>query len=595
MKRLLIVMAMICVASISYSQTTSCQGPLSVTIVGSTEGTPLDGEGVATDSQCNNGSGPLTGSIDLTITGGSLPYEFDWDNGQTTEDLSGLGTGTYAVTVTDANGCLMEFSFDISEPDPILVTGVETDLDCNSLSGDPTGAINLTVTGGTGAYTFAWSNGETTQDLTGLAAGPYDVVVTDENGCTAEASFELDEPSAVEISANLGPLSCNSTNGAADASIELTVNGGTGPYTYSWNNGESTSTITNLAAGTYVVVVTDSNNCTATDTWTIDDVDPIEVTASAVDPLCHELSGTPNGSIEIQVVGGTAPYTYAWSNGETTQNITGLGAGTYTLDITDDNGCNFQAMYTLSQPDELVASGDVVEPGCNAASGAPTGAINLTVTGGTGVYTYAWSNGESTQNIDELAEGTYTVVVTDANGCTDEQVFTLTEPDAVTCSLDSPVIGACGENILCNGGTGTLNVTAQGGTVGSGYEYSLDGVNFQSEPTFTVAAGTHTVTVRDANGCTSTCDYTLTEPEAIIAGTCVQDDQCQVDQGEIQVEAAGGCAPYTVTWTASNGATLNETSQTINTSGGTVTFTGATGGETYTFTLTDANGCVIGG
>ena len=435
MKRLIIVMAMACIASFTYSQ--SCVGPLSVTIEGSTEGTPLTGTGTETDSECNNGSGPLSGSITLDIEGGSLPYQFAWDNGATTQDLTELGAGTYAVTVTDDQGCSMEFSFEIEEPDPVEVSGIETELACNSLSGAPDGAIDLTVTGGTGAYTYAWSNGASTQDVSNLTAG------------------------------------------------------------------------------------------------------------------------------------------------------------TYTIDISDANGCLFQATYTLSQPDAVVASGDITEPGCNAASGAPTGAIDLSVIGGTGAYNFAWSNGATTEDVTGLAEGTYTVVVTDANGCTDEQTFTLTEPDAVTCSLDSPAPGACGENILCNGGTGTINVTAQGGT--PGYEYSLDGVNFQSDATFTVPAGTHTVTVRDSNGCTSTCDITLTEPDAIIAGTCVQNDECQVDAGEIQVQASGGCAPYVITWTGSNGATLDQPSLTIDNAGGTVTFTGATGGETYTFTLTDANGCIIGG
>jgi hypothetical protein len=594
MKRLIIVLAMACLATtVTYSQ--SCVGPLSVTIEGSTAGTPLDGSGVETDSECNNGSGPLSGSIDLTVTGGSLPYLFSWDNGATTEDLSALGAGTYDVTVTDDQGCTMAFSFEIEEPDPVAVTGVETDLECNSLSGAPTGAINLSVTGGTGAYSYLWSNGATTEDISGLAAGTYDVVVTDANGCTDGATFTLDEPTAVEIVANPGPLSCNSANGSADATIDLTISGGTAPYTYNWSNGETTEDIAGLAAGTYDVTVTDANDCTAEGSWTIDDVDPIEVLASATDLSCNALSGAPDGDIDITVSGGTAPYTFSWSNGANTEDITGLTAGTYTIDIQDANGCQFQATYTLSQPAAVAASGEITEPGCAAVSGLPTGAIDLSVVGGTGAYTYLWSNGATTQDLADLAEGTYTVVVTDANDCTDTQTFTLTEPDAVTCSLDSPILGTCGDNILCNGGTGTINVTAAGGTPGAGYQYSLDGGAFQSSATFTTTAGTHTVTVQDANGCTSTCDITLTEPDAIIAGTCVENDECQVNAGEIQVQADGGCAPYTITWTASNGATLDQASQTINTAGGTVTFTGATGGETYTFTLTDANGCIIGG
>lgn len=591
MKRLIIVMAMACIAQFSYSQT--CSGPLSVTIQGSSTAIPLDGSGIATDSECNDASGALSGTIDLTISGGSPNYVFSWAHGATTEDLSGLGAGTYAVTVTDDEGCSMDFSFEINEPDPVDVSGTPTDLACNAADGDPTGAIDLVVSGGTPPYTYAWSNGATTQDLTGLAAGTYDVVVTDANSCTNGASFTLDQPQAMDLTADLGDLSCNSANGSADASIDLTVQYGTPPYTYVWSNGETTQDLSNLPAGTYDVVVTDANNCTAEGSWTIDDIDPIEVLAQVEDLSCNALSGDPDGTITLDVQGGTPPYTYAWSNGAETKDIDALVAGTYTIDIVDANGCQYQATYTLSQPQAVAASGEITEPGCNGASGDLTGAIDLSVVGGTGVYTYAWSNGETTQDISGLGGGTYTVVVTDVNDCTDEQSFTLTEPDAVTCSLESPELGTCGTNILCNGGTGTINVTAAGGT--PGYEYSLDGTNFQTSSSFTVAAGTHTVTVRDDNGCISTCDITLTEPDAMAGGTCVQNDECQVDAGEIQVQAEGGCAPYDVTWTGSNGATLDQATLEIGASGGTVTFTGATGGETYTFTITDANGCVIGG
>jgi len=237
---------------------------------------------------------------------------------------------------------------------------------------------------------------------------------------------------------------------------------------------------------------------------------------------------------------------------------------------------------------------------CNAASGDPSGEIDITASGGQGLaegdYTYAWStvdgSGLIVGDADQtgLSAGTYEVEVTDSNGCKTVGTWVVGEPDAVECVLDSPVVGVGGTNILCEGETGTFTVTPTGGL--APYTYSIDGgLTTQTDPTFTVTAGSYTVTVYDANGCESTCDIELTEPPALIAGTCVIEDECQLNQGEIEVAAEGGVGPYTVTWTSPTGGTLNETTQDITTSGGSVVFTGAQGGETYIFTVTDANGC----
>ncbi len=613
MKRIVFVLAGLCLAYFAQSQ--SCEGPLSVTIEGSSEGTTLDASGVETDSECNDASGALSGAIDLTVSGGTPNYTYNWTGPggftASTEDLSDLGAGTYDVTITDAQNCEMILSFEIEEPDPVDISGLTTDLDCHSLSGSPTGAIDVTATGGTPGYSYSWSgpNGftSTDEDISDLAAGTYTVTVTDSNNCTNEATFDLTEPAAVEISAVETSLDCNSANGAADGEINITVNGGTSPYTFAWTTSTGGLGLvadaedqTGLTAGTYTVVVTDANNCTSEATYTLSEPDPIDVLASVENLSCHENSGPADGEITLQVQGGTPTYTYAWTgpNGFTasTADISGLEAGTYSLTITDSNNCTFTADYDLTQPEEILVDGTITEPSCNVASGALTGAIDITASGGTGSYTYSWDDeaSSSTEDLANLGSGSFTVVVTDQNGCTGTATFVLTEPEAVTCSLDSPTDGACGTNILCNGGTADITVSAEGGS--GVYEYSIDGGStWQSSNVFNMPAGTHTVTVRDENNCESTCDITLTEPEGLVAGTCVEDDECQVDAGEIQVQAEGGCAPYTVTWTATNGATLDQATQTIAADGGSVTFTGATGNETYTFTVVDANGCQIGG
>ena len=588
--------------------------------------------GITVDPSCNVLSGVQDGTIDITATGGTPGYTYNWSGpgvATTSEDQTGLGAGDYDVTVTDANGCEVTESFTLSEPTEVVVAGGTVDLDCNAGSGSPTGAIDITASGGQGTgpgdYTYAWTASPgtgivaTDEDQTGLSAGTYTVVVTDANGCTGENTFTLTEPTAVEVTAVTGDLTCNAANGPADGTIDVMPSGGQGladsDYTYNWvasNGGAGLDATagdqTNLTAGTYSVTVTDSNGCTAEDSWTLTEPPIISILASTTDLECNDASGSPNGEIQITVSGGTPGYTYSWTGSgvgidPTAEDQTGLTAGTYTVVVTDSNGCTQQDQYTLTEPDAVEVSGVQTDLACNAASGAPDGAIDITATGGQGInegdYTYAWTATAGGTGIDVtaadqtgLSAGTYTVVVTDANGCTDTETWTLGEPDAVECVLDSPTVGVGGTNILCAGDTGTINVTPSGGT--APYIYSIDGgATTQTEPTFEVTAGTHTVTVIDANGCESTCDITLTEPDPMIAGTCVLEDECQLNAGEIEVSAEGGVGPYTVTWNSPTGGTLDQPSGTIATSGGSFTFTGAQGGETYTFEVTDANGCQL--
>ncbi len=541
-------------ATINFAQLT-CPGDLTVVVEGSGTDLALALSVDVTEPECNTLSTPtLSGSIDLTVTGGTEDYSYDWQfNGtdfSTDEDLFELGTGTYSVTVTDAVGCEMTGSWDILEPLPVTVSGTTEDLSCNSASGDPDGIINITPGGGQGApFTYSWEALDgglgldvTAQNQTGLTAGMYQVTVSDVNLCTAVALFDLTQPDAINAIAN------------------------------------------------------------------------------AIDPICNELSTpTPMGSITLEVVGGDEDYSYNWEttdgsgliNGDEDQ--TGLTAGTYFLTITDGNNCTLEVDYTLSEPAIVTVVGTPQDPGCNAASGAADGSITSVIAGGgigtnPGDYTYTWTttggSGLVAGQADQtgLSEGVYTIVVTDGNGCTATETWELFEPDAVSCSLDSPILGD-GTNVACFNDTGIITVTPLGGT--PDYEYQIDGTDYlgnavsigpQTGNTFEVLAGVYTVTTFDDNGCSSTCDYTLTQPDELIAGTCTTDDECQVDAGEIEVEVAGGVGPYTVTWTTTTaGATLDQASQVVNASGGSVIFTGAQGGATYIFTVEDENGCIIGG
>jgi len=348
-----------------------------------TEPDAVEVTGITVDPSCNVLSGVQDGTIDITATGGTPGYTYLWDGpfgatGSTSEDLTDLGAGTYNVTITDANDCEVIASFTLSEPTEVVVSGGTVDLDCNSGSGAPTGAIDITASGGQGLvagdYTYAWTGtgvAASDEDQTGLSAGTYTVVVTDANGCSDSAEFTLTEPTAVEVTAVTSDLTCNAANGPADGTIDVMPSGGQGledsDYTYNWVASAGGAGLdatsgdqTDLTAGTYSVTVTDSNGCTAEGSWTLIEPSIISILASTTDLECNDASGSPDGEIQITVSGGTGGYTYAWTGtgvNPTSEDQTGLTAGTYSLIVTDANGCTQQDEYTLTEPDAVEVSG----------------------------------------------------------------------------------------------------------------------------------------------------------------------------------------------------------------------------------------------
>ncbi len=232
------------------------------------------------------------------------------------------------------------------------------------------GSIDLSVSGGTTPYGYSWSNGATTEDISGLSAGTYTVTVTDFNGCTTTASATVTEPDPLTATAVATPETCNEDD---DGSIDLSVSGGTTPYGYSWSNGATTEDISGLSAGTYTVTVTDFNGCTTTASATVTEPDPLTANAVATPETCNE---DDDGSIDLSVSGGTTPYGYSWSNGATTEDISGLSAGTYTVTVTDFNGCTTTASATVTEPDPLTANAVATPETCNEDD---DGSIDLSV------------------------------------------------------------------------------------------------------------------------------------------------------------------------------------------------------------------------
>ncbi len=363
---------------------------------------------VITSPNCNGGS---DGAIDLSVTGGSPAYNYIWSNGATTQDVTALAAGTYLVTVSDQVPCSTITSIVVTEPALLTAVTQPTDASCN---GAADGSITNNISGGVAGYSCVWSNGSTAQNINALPAGTYSVTVTDTNGCSTVASAAVQEPSAIVIADSTLSPSCN---GDSNGAVLVTPTGGAGNYSYLWSTGDTFATVSSLPAGAYTVTVTDGSGCGIVASVSV--VDPAMVTDSVLASL-PACIGDANGSINLIPLGGTPGYSYLWSNGSTTQNINGLVAGSYTVVITDSNGCTGMDTMNLADPAAIVASGVTGDD-----TGSNNGSIDLTVSGGTGSLSYLWSTGATTQDLTGLAAGTYMVTITDANGCTDVQTFTV--------------------------------------------------------------------------------------------------------------------------------------------------------------------------
>ncbi len=369
--------------------------------------------------------------------------------------------------------------------DPVIVTNV-------GCGGGNTGAIDITVSGGSGTYGYHWSNNKTTQDISNLAAGTYSVTVTSPGGCSATASATV-QPK-LKLTVTKTNTNCN---GGSDGTATAQLSGGTAPYNILWSNGETTETITNLSPGTYIVVVVDAAGCVRSSSAYIGQPPAIGISGQIQHVNCN---GAADGSINVTIVNGTAPYTYLWSDGATTQNRSGLSAGAYTLSVTDANGCARQKSFTVNQPSALSVSFAIDNVSCNGGS---DGEIKATAGGGVKFptsalcngerYCYIWSNGATTRTISGLAPGTYTLSVTDANGCVLVGSATVTQPAPL-------VIAGVAQELLPNGKY-RLTVMATGGTTPYKYKRSPS-TSFQSSNVFNnVPVGSYTITVRDKNLC----------------------------------------------------------------------------------------------
>ena len=539
--------------------------------------------------------GLTNGSVDLGVTGGTAPYTYAWSNAATTQDLSGIGAGTYNVTVTDTNGCATTNSVTLTEPDtldPVVASPTSAggyNIGCH---GESSGAINTLVTGGTTPYTYLWSNAATTANLIHLSVGTYFLTVTDLNGCTDTASVYLSQPDTIlplitSVTFNGGVnITCAGNSNGSDS---VSVTGGTPAYSYFWSTSDTTQTVSGLSAGPISVHIVDANGCSADGYDTL--LAPLPLNADSIVVSTYpggnnvSCNGSTNGTINVYLSGGTQPYSYLWSTGnpaDTLSSLTGLGAGSYSVNVTDANGCTATFGVTLTEPDTLapnavVTSFNGFEIRCN---GGNSGAIDLTTSGGAAPYTFLWSNGPTTEDNNGLIAGSYNVTITDTNGCSQNFAYILTQPTPISI-LDtlSQFIG--GHNISCNGfSDGAIRLFPSGGVPSYTYTWAYGGSTTDSA--FSLSAGTYAYTVTDTNGCSVTDSITLTQPTSIsIVPTVTLFNGYNIScyggsNGCISVVASGGTPGYTYQWS-------NEQA--------TDTICNLSAGE-YASTVTDTNGCI---
>lgn len=421
------------------------------------------------NEECNDGS------IDLSVSGGTRPYNYQWSNGANTEDLTGLEPGYYSVIITDGRGCTAEAEITIFEVvDPITVSLQTTQPKCF----EEKGSAQLTVKGGSGIYSYSWSNGNRNSEAYDLLPGSYSVKVSDENGCFKMVNFSIQEPSPLKINTvSVAQISCF---GEADGSIELNIAGGAAPYSIKWSNGQNNSRISNLVEGTYSVTVTDVNGCSKSEIYYIEK--PEELLANIKVNYCNPL-------MDLEVSGGSKPYTYLWTDGSSSEDLKSFSEGMYYVEIVDAKGCSIVAGVEVGKPENLNLSFETENSGCKCGS---FGSINLTVAGGAGPYTYLWSNGQTTEDIKDLSAGEYLVKVTDVNGCSSEGSVIVEESAPAKIELVKITSSSIGGN------EGTIEIKVNGGTSPYSYNWSNGGT---SSSLSGLAPGEYVVKVLDATGC----------------------------------------------------------------------------------------------
>jgi len=467
------------------------------------------------NENCNNSNG----SINLTVTGGALPFTYMWSNGAITQDLNGLSMGTYSCSIKDANNCVFNTN-NISINNLSGTLAFSNTIITNENCGDGTGSINVSVTGGVSPISYSWSNGATTQDLSGLHAGNYTLTATGANGCSATRVFTvINQTGSFQYNGQVvSPEVC----GNAMGSISISYTGGTLPISFLWNNGLTSQNLSNLISGSYSVQITDANGCliSSQNINVTNTSGNLLVTAPViVNEVCNNLSG----SIEITTTGGSGNYTYLWNNGATTEDLTGLSAGTYTCMVRDDNNCAYPVSATIINSSGTLAV--TISNVTNAVCGN-LGSINITTTGALPI-SYLWSNNSSTEDISNLTSGSYSCTISDALGCVISYSTSILFANSPELSIVTTTNDYCSQN------SGLIDIDVANGTPAYTYLWS-NGATTQDINGLT--SGFYSCLIRDSFGCEDTISTTLTNVTPFNSTGIVTDESCAAcNDGSINV------------------------------------------------------------
>ncbi len=516
-----------------------------------------------TDSAVNATCASLpNGSVSVTlVTGGVSPYLYSLNGGplQNGNVFISLLFGDYLVRVTDNNGCVDTMTAVIGN-NYNVTAALDSATNVFCFAGN-NGAASVSMTGGVNPYLYS-SNGVTFQSsptLTGLIAGSYTATIIDNNGCSATTQVHISEPSALVIQ-------IDSSVSVPCASVQVgklftSISGGTAGYTFHWSNNDSTQNITNLTAGSFTVTATDRNSCTATASGIVNSLANFTTSVTAYNASC---SGTANGSASVAVLIGNGPYGYLWTSGGTSDSISNLTAGVYSVTVSDVANCSVTASVTVNQPTAVNVQTTTVQPSCVVVAGSAV----ANVTGGTAPYSFSWSNGSAIDSANNLTVGYYTLTVLDAHNCS--AIGTVTIINSVTLS-----VGLLTVSDSCFGEQhGVILAEVNGGAIPYTYLWSNGGSTGYLD---NLAAGNYSLTVTDINNCSATASTIITQPNQLMIFTSNTGDLNAQGNGTATVDSiTGGTAPYTITgW--SNGESGNH-------------ITGLAAG-TYTVTVTDENGC----
>lgn len=506
--------------------------------------------------------GDSSGSATVNATGGNPPYTYLWaTNNQTDSVATRLSYGWQFVTVSDLMGCEKIDSVFINAPDTIKISFViDSSIYC---FGDSTAIVRAEVTGGTYPYAYNWSTGDTDSVVNNLSAHTYTLTITDFNACIDSANVDVTQPDRLEVaSTGFTPTTCTGNIGTAYVDII----GGLEPYNYNWSTGSTNDTIYDLYVGIYDVTITDSNNCFVDTAVTVKDTSTLDIYITAPDTSVSCV-GVEDGSAIVHVTGGTAPYNYLWTDGQTTFNATQLSAGEHDVTVTDINSCSQIASVTITTDEALTVNYTIKNISCN---GLTDGSIQASASMGSPMYSYIWSNGENSSSIFNLSQGDYSVTIEDEAGCQVIDTITIIEPEVLTASIiDS-------NNIVCTGtcdGTAYIKVDSAAGT--APYFFSWSSGDTDSIAT-TLCEGINFVTITDDRGCTYMDSVTLIAPNPKLDvefdtsfATCGQSD------ANIEANPQGGVPPYSYLWAnGSSDSILSNISVDI-----------------YDITITDSLGC----